>query len=617
LSPAPSPSRLRRFQLWLWSQAKALATDPLLPLLTVLITFKAYAAVALINNANHAVLKLSALENYTTQPLVFYAFSLVPLALGFCFQGRSRIWFYVAVDAALSLLLVADLWYFRASSTFLSFLLWQQAGNLHGLWSAIAAMSRRVDLIFVADLIVLVPLFLLWKRPYQKARSSLLAAGLLLASGVGALWYKYYQLDVLCIDEELRFVEPCWEARQTISFQSPFGFHVFDAYDYFVKNRPIELSEAQRQEIRGWFETNRESLPDNGFQGLFKGRNLIIVQVESLENFVIGRSVKGKPVTPVLNSLLPHSFYVPGLYDQANEGMSSDSDLMLNTSLYPVRRGSTFFQFPNNTYNSLPVLLEQEGYTTLAMHPDLGVYWNWRNALTSIGFDTCLDIADFRNDEILGLGLSDRTFLTQAAERIQQLQEPFYAFMVTLSSHTPFELPEELYELGLDHAFMQTNLGKSLEAFHYVDKQIGLLLSGLQARGVLDRSVVVFTGDHSSLHRFFADEVATMKGLEPWMRDDRQLVPLIIYSPDLKGKRVKVTGGQIDTMPTVLDLLGVDPARYKHSVMGRNLLNTKRDFAVVGSGPLMGRDKDAPFAKTAQKGLGIADLVIRGNYFKK
>jgi len=264
----------------------------------------------------------------------------------------------------------------------------------------------------------------------------------------------------------------------------------------------------------------------------------------------------------------------------------------------------------------LPTLLEKSGYTTLAMHPDLGVYWNWKNALTSMGFDTCLDISDFRNDEILGLGLSDRTFLTQAAERMQQLSEPFYAFMVTLSSHTPYDLPENLYELGLDHKFMESNLGKSLEAFHYVDKQIGLLLSGLHDRGLLDRSVVVFTGDHSSLHRFFPDEVAEMKGLDPWMQDARRLVPLIIYSPDLKGRRVKVTGGQIDTMPTLCYLMGLDPELYKNSVMGRNLLNTKRDFAVVGAGPLVGRDKGAPFAKGAQRGLAIADLVIRGNYFK-
>jgi len=615
--PPASPTLLRRCLGWLWRQLKSQFGDPLVVVFVGVITLKAYLAVALINNPNHAVLDIAHLQDYTTQPLIFNGFSLVPLALGSLFKGRSRLIFYLVVDLLISLLLVADIWYFRATSTFLSFLLCQQVGNLNGLWSSIFAMWRRVDLLFVADLFLLVPVFWFWKRLFRGLERSYLVASLLLLAGLGALGYKYYQLDVLCVDDELRFVEPCWEARQTISFQSPLGFHVIDAWDYFVKNRPIKLSEAQKQEIREWFEAKQEQLPDNDYKGLLKGRNLIIVQVESLENFVIGHSVNGKPITPVLNGLLPHSLYVPGVYDQANEGLSSDSDLMLNTSIYPVRRGSTFFQFPNNTYHSLPKLMKASGYkATLAMHPDLGVYWNWKNALTAMGFDTCLDISAFRSDEILGLGLSDRTFLTQAAEHIQLLPEPFYAFMVTLSSHTPYELPERYYELGLDKEFMESNLGKSLECFHYVDKQIGLLLGGLKAKGVLDRSVVVFTGDHSSLHRFFPDEVAAMKGLDPWMEDARRLVPLIIYSPDLKGRRIKVTGGQIDTMPTVLYLMGVDKQLYRGSVMGRNLLNTKRDFAVVGAGPLVGRDKNAPFAKQAQKGLAIADRVIRGNYFK-
>ncbi len=105
-----------------------------------------------------------------------------------------------------------------------------------------------------------------------------------------------------------------------------------------------------------------------------KGKNLIYIQVESLENFVIGKTVNGKEITPNLNKLVQKSLYFPNTFEQVNEGTSSDADLMVNTSMLPLRQGSTFFRYPNTNYNSLPNLLEGEGYATSAIHPDKGSF---------------------------------------------------------------------------------------------------------------------------------------------------------------------------------------------------------------------------------------------------
>ena len=250
------------------------------------------------------------------------------------------------------------------------------------------------------------------------------------------------------------------------------------------------------------------------------------------------------------------------------------------------------------------------------MHPDPGAYWNWKNALTAIGFDTCLDMGAFSNDEILGLGLSDADFLPQAAARLLAQPEPFYAFLVTLTSHVPFQLPDEERELTLEPRLDQSSLGTAFQCFRYTDRQIGRFLDALRAGGVLERSVVVIYGDHASVHRFLNDEVAALPGTEPWMRDSRPLVPLIIFAPGLAGERFTVTGGHVDIMPTVLYLLGVDGDVTVGTAMGRNLLNTRRDFAVLANGTVVGNDTGTPFASLAVQGLEIADLIISGNYFK-
>jgi phosphoglycerol transferase MdoB-like AlkP superfamily enzyme len=599
------------------AQLAALLGDPFFFVTTGLLFVKSWIAVLLINNPDHSVLDLDYRYAYYTSSAIFVSFIVVPLSLGFMLKGRHRLAYYLALDGAFSLLMIADIWYFRAYSTFLSFLLWQQTGNLKGLWSSVFAMARPVDLLFLADLAVLVPAVLLRRKLYRGARRAVTVAVLLALAAIGCLWAKHHELDVNGTVSEVRFVEPCWEARQTINFQSPLGFHVLDFAAVNLQDRSATLTPAQREEIRSWFAEKREALPDNRYKGMLKGRNLIVVQVESLEAFVIRHSVAGQEITPVLNGLLPSSLYFPNIYDQAHEGLSSDSDLMINTSVYPERKGSTFFRFPGNSYNSLPRILRGAGYrTTIAMHPDRAVYWNWKNALAAIGFDACLDMSAFANDEILGLGLSDADFLPQAAATLVEQPEPFFAFLVTLSSHAPFELPEEYCELRLDEKLNGSSLGTAFQCFRYTDRQIGVFLDRLRASRLLERSVVVFYGDHASVHRFFNDEVAALEGTEEWMRDSRCLVPLIIYAPGLAEERLDVTGGHIDIMPTLLYLLGVDEEKIAATAMGRNLLNTRRDFAVLPDGTVVGRDAHGSFTRSALRGLAIADLIIRSDYFK-
>jgi membrane-anchored protein YejM (alkaline phosphatase superfamily) len=90
-----------------------------------------------------------------------------------------------------------------------------------------------------------------------------------------------------------------------------------------------------------------------------------------------------------------------------------------------------------------------------------------------------------------------------------------------------------------------------------------------------------------------------------------------VYAPGIAGEHFEVTGGHIDIMPTLLYLLGVDEGIVSGTAMGRNLLRTGRDFAVLQDGTVVGRDANAAFSKAAVRGLAIADLAIRGNYFAR
>ena len=92
-----------------------------------------------------------------------------------------------------------------------------------------------------------------------------------------------------------------------------------------------------KADINELFEVKKENLPNNEYFARSKGKNLIYIQVESLENFVIGQKINGKEITPNLNKLVQSSLYFPNTFEQVNEGTSSDADLMVNTSMLPLR----------------------------------------------------------------------------------------------------------------------------------------------------------------------------------------------------------------------------------------------------------------------------------------
>lgn len=593
--------------------------DPVFIFTTVALLTKSVLFIGLVNNENATKFNfIKAFYNFSSSPpmVVYVSFIVIILSFAFLFRGRSRFWFLVSCDILFSALLVGDLMYYRGFGSFITPYLLSQTTNLDNLFSSVVSMLRPIDLLFVLDLFVLVGIGLRFKSIYAKAQRNTYTLFILLALSVSYIYYQHVQLDLNGKGDTMLF-RVAWCPNQTMSNLSPLGYHSYDIYNFYKDSKDSKLTPMESQGIKTWFGQNQEKLPDNQFKSLFKGKNLIMIQVESLETSVINQRVNGQEITPVLNKLLANSLYFSNFYEQVNNGSSADADLMSNTSVYPVRTGATFFRYPNNIYNSLPKLLRGVGYNTLAIHPDKGSYWNWMPALTSIGFEKTMDETHFNTDEKIGLGLSDGSYFKQLAPIIAEQKQPFYNFMITLTSHNPFELPDQYRKLVLSDDFNKTKLGGYFQSINYTDEQIGSFLDTLDKSGVLDNTVVVLYGDHTGVHKYYNDEVKQVQPQEDWWLDDSKRIPLIIYHKGLKGQEIATTGGQIDTMPTVAYLMGINEVSYQNTVFGRNLLKTKKDFAVLSNRLYMGEAQNTTEQENQIKGIDIADLVIRKNYFKE
>ena len=586
---------------------------------TLAMLVKSILFIGLINNDNATRYNhMKAFYSFSSSPPleVYVSFIVIILSFAFLFKGRTRYWFLVSCNSLFSILLVSDLMYYRGYSSFVSPYLLSQTTNLDNLFSSVISMLRQVDLLFILDLVVLLGIGVKHKALYVKTQRNIYTLFILLVLSISNTYYQHVQMDLKGNGDEMLF-RVAWSPNQTMSNLSPLGYHGFDIYNYLKDSQAANLTPEENQEIKNWFVENQEKLPANEYKGIFKGQNLIMIQVESLEKSVINQRINGQEITPNLNKLLANSFYFSNFYEQVYNGSSSDADLMANTSVYPVRTGATFFRFPYNTYNSLPKILREDGYSTLAIHPDKGSYWNWMPALTAIGFEKTMDEMQFNTDEKIGLGLSDGSYFSQIAPIISEQKQPFYNFMVTLTSHNPFDLPDQYRSLILSQDFNKNKLGGYFQSIRYTDEQIGIFLDSLDKSGVLDNTVVVIYGDHTGVHKYYNDEVQAVQPQESWWLDDSKRIPLIIYHKGMNGREIPITGGQVDTMPTVAYLLGINEERYSNTVFGRNLLNTKKDFTVLANRQFIGAAENSTESENHIKGIDIADLVIRKNYFKE
>ncbi len=96
-----------------------------------------------------------------------------------------------------------------------------------------------------------------------------------------------------------------------------------------------------------------------------------------------------------------------------------------------------------------------------------------------------------------------------------------------------------------------------------------------------------------------------------WWQEKDSKIPLIICGSQIPSKNIETYGGQIDIMPTVAYLLGVDTKGYQ---MGRNLLNTKRDATVIKDGIIVGNPKEDE-EEMLKKAYDIADKIIKNDYY--
>ncbi|WP_127584464.1 LTA synthase family protein [Paenibacillus koleovorans] len=360
------------------------------------------------------------------------------------------------------------------------------------------------------------------------------------------------------------------------------GILNYEFYTLFKKDEieladPSELTQSRINELKKLQPASESP----AYWGAAKGRNLIIIQMESFQSFLIDYKVGGKEVTPNLNRLVRNHFYFPNFYQQVGQGNTSDAEFITNTSYYIPPRGPASQEYADKVLPSLPRLLENQGYSTQTFHTNVVEFWNRGELYSALGFQRYYDQAFFGADDAIAFGSSDEILYDKTVEELKKIEQrrdgkPFYAQLISMSAHHPFDLPPEKNRMQMPEKYQDNIVGDYLRSQNYADYALGKFIDDLKEKGLWDNSLIVLYGDHRGVPMNQLDHEEKKLMLEIFGHEynykDMINVPLIIAAPGVtEPKTFPQIGGQVDTMPTIANLLGISLDYYLH--FGQDLLN--------------------------------------------
>ncbi len=323
--------------------------------------------------------------------------------------------------------------------------------------------------------------------------------------------------------------------------------------------------------------------------GIAKGKNVIVLHLESFQQFLINMKVDGQEVTPFLNSIFQNQATISfdNFFHEVGQGKTSDAENMLETGTFGLPQGSLFTELgSDNVFQAAPAILGQkQGYTSAVFHGNVASFWNRDHVYKNLGYDNFFDRSYFdESDETLGYGILDKDLFRESAQYLEHLQQPFYTKFLSVTNHTPYYTDDKNFD------FPSLNTGNStvdnyVRTAHYLNQSLEQFFTYLKKSGIYQNSIFVIYGDHFGISNTDNKDLASALGKDPdtWDEFDNaqmQRVPLMIHMPGYtKGSVNHEYGGEIDVLPTLLHLLGIDDKDYLH--FGTDLLSPQHDQVVA------------------------------------
>lgn len=412
-------------------------------------------------------------------------------------------------------------------------------------------------------------------------------------------------------------------------------------YEYSVRNfyftflKPEEEISDEDQKFLDSIYKAEDTKEENAYTGKFKGKNLIFLQLEGMDTWMLT-----KKTTPNLYNLRKHSIDFSNHYSIYTGGGSTfNSEFAVNTGFTtPISYIENVYSFSKNTFPyTMARLFKEQNYSVNAFHMNKGEFYSRDINYKSWGYDNYYGLQDIQkyNDERYVLDrelILNKTFYN----KIFKQQGNFVNYIITYSPHTPFTTEKEVGKILAEEKYGKGNVPKLSEedcakmAASETDNMVGLLIQALKDNGLYDNTVIVAYADH---YLYTLDDKSILDKYKETSNNLINHTPFFIWSSDLgQLTSINKVNMQMDILPTVLNLFGID--YNSNNYIGHDILsNDFKGYAFfsdyswydgkvyvenqqITNGKKMSKDKLDTMNNLISNVIKKNDLTLKYDYFK-
>ena len=322
-----------------------------------------------------------------------------------------------------------------------------------------------------------------------------------------------------------------------------------------------ELQSAMKT-VDAFFDKRGEK-QENDMTGIFEGKNVVLVLMESMDDWMITEED-----TPTLSRLMEEginftNFYTP-FYGSAR---TLNSEFCANSGIFLPTNGHYVFDYVTNHFNqTMAAQLVDNGYTAEVFHYNEPSFYSRGVFEPAMGYNKYNTYEDYTEDEE---DLYDENYLFNNSD----LNDLFFRegqtfnFIITRSAHLSYVYNEVLSYRALKQypeyrgKYGHEEVDCAMVKAKLVDDMFARLLEELEDKGQLENTVIIGITDH---YTYGFDDVEKMMELSGVTEEFHlEKTPCFIWSADGPAMEVSKTLNTSDLLPTVLNLMGIDsPYRY-------------------------------------------------------
>lgn len=501
--------------------------------------------------------------------------------------NRARIVTTIIINIVISVLLFGDHVYYIYSNSVLSV---AQISNLQyggEIMKTLPMVIQAKQILYFLDILILIGLFLgkvvkLEKK--EKATKNQITIKAIIAI-VGIIIFCLIGTDYVQKGKLKSYNKDLQIREATI-----FGYHISDIQNAFTMKQQTKYKNYEDMiqdynQLKENYDTKygQERYP---IKGILQGKNVIIVQLESIQEFVLHKEINGKQITPNLNQFLQENIEFTNMHMQSYS-TTADSEHSTITSIYPMENGMSFSRYYTNTYDDLFKVFNQKDYHTSYMHGNYPYFWNRGNVYGRLNLNELVLKEQFEDlSENINGDLSDELLYRQAVEKWKQYDNPFMSYIVAASSHTPYILEglQDRSKVNIDVGkYKDTYFGNYLEAVNYADYAFGVLIEELKENELYEDTAILVFGDHNGLNMYNEELIDFLKATNENLTEvDLKLnytrVACGFKIPGIKSIQIEKPINKLDIKPTLAYLCDLEDSFS----LGTNLFANK-DFVCLNN----------------------------------